>query len=111
MNTIKDLKRAMQITASRIKAEGRYAEGSELGMTNDRAVYVFSQQGAVRRHMDGDGQLVNVTGISLVRTCRLMRQEGVDWPTLDWQALLDWFYEHWDEVVRFLISILAMVLI
>jgi len=108
-NTYKDLKRALAQVSQRVAQEKLYKKNPELDKANKAAGKMFNDPNPVYRDIYNNGVRRNVTGISLWRTNLLLKRKGINWPLVDWEALLEWLYNNWDKVLRVLLSLLILI--
>lgn len=45
------------------------------------------------------------------RVNRYLRIKGIDWPIIDWAALLDWIKENWMSILKVILTLLPLILI
>lgn len=48
---------------------------------------------------------------ALRRLERYMRINGIDWPIIDWEGLLEWLKENWLTILKVLLTIIPLILL
>lgn len=104
----RDLKEALKHVAVRVDQERVFKDNPEMDKANKTAVQMFTQRGDTWKRRRGERRR-NITRISLWRVNRYLRRSGIDWPNLNWEAILKWLYENWDKILGVLLSLLIFI--
>ena len=89
----------------------KYAKNESMAKANEAAIALFKSPDPVYRRMRPDESPRNITFIALLRVDRYLRRNGIDWPRFDWEALVEWIYTNWEQILRVLFTLLPLVLL
>lgn len=104
------LREALLEVAKRVEQEGKYkGKNKKLDQCNYSAIELFSTEGHVYRLVPPNRLLTDIKPLALLRTNRYIRNQGINWPRMNFEAVVKWLYENWDKVLRVLLSLLILV--
>lgn len=104
------LKDALLEVAKRVEREKTYeGKNEELHSANAAAVELFSTPDPVWRSRVPGEAPVNVSFLALWRANRYCRRRGINWPSIDWEVLVEWLFNNWDKILRVLLSLLVLI--
>lgn len=102
------LHEALSNVANRVQLEGSmFPENDKMWQANSSAMSMFASD--VPMFVKVDGKLINIRYFALLRVQRHMRQVGIDWSKLTWDAIVQWFYDNWETILKVLLSLLVFI--
>lgn len=110
------LKTALREVAIKAQLDKKYDNkdgkgGDEkLKKNNDAAVILFGQEEVYRRVRPTETPR-NITALALLKVDRYARRNGMPWRLGTFEQVKNWLFEHWDEILKLLVTLLPLVIV
>lgn len=107
MNDFK-LRQAVFAAAIRVQHKGtKFPQDSKMWEANTAAMSMFASDTPL--YVQVDGKKINIRFFAMRRINRYMRRKGLDWSDFSFDAIVQWFIDNWEEILKVLISLLMFI--